>query len=249
MNASLRTLASVTSRLALALGSVTLLAVSCKPSTPAVADPGTSTAATPSPATGQEFLVGEWVSSWIHVELTSAGGTPLERVVDVKEDAWEETFKRTPLHTLYRADGTYYWNYYENDSLVTGPVGFWSIKGDSMFQHDTTMAANDMAYKLIQVNDSLVELRSVVDWEGIRPIPRHRVVHSGTLFVLLPPFTSALLAQAVQEVPLFLETLTAVFQDLHVHGYGFGWFDRVAPGIAPAGQALSAYAMVRQLGV
>ena len=85
---------------------------------------------------------------------------------------------------------------------------------------------------------------------GLRPVPRHRVSHAGTLFVLLPHLTSVLLGRAVQEVPLFLETLTAVFQDLHVHGYGFGWFDRVAPGIAAAGgQPLSAYAMVRQLGV
>jgi GNAT superfamily N-acetyltransferase len=92
--------------------------------------------------------------------------------------------------------------------------------------------------------------RSVLDWDGIRPIPRHRVVHAGTLFVTLPPFTASLLAEAAQQVPLFLETLTAVFQDLHVHGYGFGWFDRVPPAFAaPGGPQLSFYAMVPQLGV
>lgn len=97
--------------------------------------------------------------------------------------------------------------------------------------------------------DEAVE-RSVLDWDGIRPVPRHALAHAGTLFVLLPPLTPALLARAVQEVPLFLETLTAVFQDLHVHGYGFGWFDRLPPPLVPPGTpALSAYAMVRQLGV
>ena len=70
------------------------------------------------------------------------------------------------------------------------------------------------------------------------------------LFVVLPPLTSALLAEAVQKVPLFLETLTAVFQDLHVHGYGFAWFDRVPPELVPPGQlSLSFYAMTRALGM
>ena len=92
--------------------------------------------------------------------------------------------------------------------------------------------------------------RSVLDWDGIRPVPRHRVVHAGMLFVALPPLTSTLLAEAVQKVPLFLETLTAVFQDLHVHGYGFAWFDRVPPELVPPGQpSLSFYAMTRALGM
>jgi GNAT superfamily N-acetyltransferase len=88
--------------------------------------------------------------------------------------------------------------------------------------------------------------RSVLDWEGMLPVPRPPFVYTGTLFVVLPVLTSALLAEAVQSVPMFLETLSAVFQELHVHGYTFAWFDRVPSAAAPP---LSYYAMSRLMGV
>ncbi|MBE3065048.1 MAG: hypothetical protein IMZ69_08530 [Spirochaetes bacterium] len=78
------------------------------------------------------------------------------------------------------------------------------------------------------------------------PVPRPPFVYTGTLFVVLPVLTSALLAEAVQSVPMFLETLSAVFQELHVHGYTFAWFDRVPSAAAPP---LSYYAMSRLMGV
>jgi len=88
--------------------------------------------------------------------------------------------------------------------------------------------------------------RSVLDWEGMRPVPRSPVVYTGALFVVLPVLTGTLLAQTAERVPMFLETLSEVFQGLHLHGYTFAWFDRV-PANTPS--PLSYYAMARLLGI
>ena len=73
------------------------------------------------------------------------------------------------------------------------------------------------------------ETRSVLSWDGGLPIRRPDIVYSGALSVVLPPFTTVTLAQAMQAVPRFLETLYAAFEELFLHGYGFAWFDRL-PG-------------------
>jgi GNAT superfamily N-acetyltransferase len=71
------------------------------------------------------------------------------------------------------------------------------------------------------------EGRSVLSWDGGLPVRRPGIVYSGALSVVLPPFTTAALAQAMQSVPRFLETLHAAFEELFLHGYGFAWFDRL----------------------
>jgi GNAT superfamily N-acetyltransferase len=97
------------------------------------------------------------------------------------------------------------------------------------------------------LRDEQAREKSVLDWDGMRPVPKKTVVYAGTLFVVLPPLTGSLVAEAVAGVPLFLETLSAVFQELHVHGCAFAWFDRVPPveGAAP----LYYYAMSGLMGV
>ncbi len=73
------------------------------------------------------------------------------------------------------------------------------------------------------------EPRSVVSWDGGLPVRRPDVVYAGALSVVLPPFTTATLAHAMQSVPRFLDTLYAAFEELCLHGYGFAWIDRL-PG-------------------
>jgi GNAT superfamily N-acetyltransferase len=75
--------------------------------------------------------------------------------------------------------------------------------------------------------------RSVVTWDGGLPVRRPGTVYSGALSVVLPPFTTATLSQAVQGVPRFLETLYAAFEELFLHGYGFSWFARLDPAADP----------------
>ncbi len=71
-----------------------------------------------------------------------------------------------------------------------------------------------------------VATRSVVKWEGGRPVAHRGLVFSGTLTVLLPPLGNSSLARAVDTVPGFLETMYDAFERLYLHGYQFAWFDR-----------------------
>jgi GNAT superfamily N-acetyltransferase len=92
-----------------------------------------------------------------------------------------------------------------------------------------------------------VASRSVLSWDGGLPLRRPGTVYSGPLAVVLPPFTTATLTQAMQSVPRFLETLHAAFEELFLHGYGFAWFDRL-PG-APEGRPAWYYVMTRSFAV
>jgi hypothetical protein len=157
--------APVATTLFLVFGAFLLLAVSCKPSATPPPQADTTAVQGPLPLDPDKVMIGEWVNQWLHVELTTAGGTPLERVVDVREENWVETFKRTPLHTHYTPDHTFYWEYFEKDSLIKGPVGSWSIVGDSIIHVDTTGNGNNFHYKLIVHSDSLIEFRTMVDWD------------------------------------------------------------------------------------
>lgn len=100
------------------------------------------------------------------------------------------------------------------------------------------------------------EQRSVLSWDGGLPVRRPELVYSGALSVVLPPFTTATLAQAMQAVPRFLETLHAAFEELFLHGYGFAWFDRLpaSPGGPTAdrdhgGRLFWYYVMTRSFAV
>jgi GNAT superfamily N-acetyltransferase len=93
---------------------------------------------------------------------------------------------------------------------------------------------DDPLAKPLDLRDDEIEARSVLDWEGTRPVPRSGMMYSGPLSVTLPELTANGLADAVTGVPRFLEILYAVFDTLFVHGYGFAWFDRVAEAGGPA---------------
>src|SRR5208337_335519 len=87
--------------------------------------------------------------------------------------------------------------------------------------------------------------RSVIDWEGVRPLPRQKVVYSGPLSVLLPELTRDALVEADARDAGFLATLYQVFHALFLHGYDFAWFDRLPPFAAPPGGPRCYYIMRR----
>jgi len=76
---------------------------------------------------------------------------------------------------------------------------------------------------------------SVVEWDGGRPTLRSHLVYSGPLAVLLPDLDGDSLARARERDTGFIATLYSAFHSLHIHGYGFAWFDRLpAAGTPPA---------------
>ena len=91
--------------------------------------------------------------------------------------------------------------------------------------------------------------RSVIDWEGVRPLPRRKVVYSGPLSLLLPELTSDSLVEADRRDPSFLSTLYQVFHGLFLHGYDFAWFDRLPPSASPPGGPRCYYIMRRVLAL
>lgn len=92
---------------------------------------------------------------------------------------------------------------------------------------------SDPLFKPLDLRDDEVETKSVLDWQGLSPLPRQGISYSGALSVILPDLSRPALAEAMRCVPGFLDTLSAVFSALHRHGYGFAWFDRLAGGGPP----------------
>jgi hypothetical protein len=80
----------------------------------------------------------------------------------------------------------------------------------------------------LDLREDQVQERSVLDWEEGRPTPRAHLVYSGPLSLVLPDLDSDALAEAQRRDPGFIATLYAAFHALHVHGYGFAWFDRLS---------------------
>ncbi len=92
---------------------------------------------------------------------------------------------------------------------------------------------DDTLFKPLDLRDDEVGRKNVLQWDGLVPSPRKGVIYSGPLAVILPPFSTLELAEAVGGVPGFLETIHDVFHELHHHGYGFAWFDRTQVDGAP----------------
>jgi GNAT superfamily N-acetyltransferase len=91
--------------------------------------------------------------------------------------------------------------------------------------------------------------RSVIDWAGMRPVPRRKIAYSGPLSILLPDLTSDALVDADMRDPLFLSTLYQVFHTLFLHGYDFAWFDRLSPSAALTDGPRCYYVMKRVLAL
>lgn len=87
----------------------------------------------------------------------------------------------------------------------------------------------------LDLREDEVRERSVLDWKGGSPSPRARIVYSGPLSLVLPDLDSDALAEAVRQDPGFIPTLYSAFHALHVHGYGFAWFDRLSDSTDEAG--------------
>jgi GNAT superfamily N-acetyltransferase len=104
---------------------------------------------------------------------------------------------------------------------------------------------DDPLARALDLMEEDVAARSVLDWVAGRPVPRARVTYSGPLSVLLPDLDGESLAAAEERDPAFLPTLHDVFHALHVHGYGFAWFDRLSDARDQPGQPTCYYIMKR----
>ena len=108
---------------------------------------------------------------------------------------------------------------------------------------------DDPLARPLDLGDDEVIPRSVVAWEAGRPV-RRAVAYSGPLSVLLPDLDAEALSSAALSTPSGsdpdgITLLHSLFHDLHVHGYGFAWFDELPVRLAPAGTPRWYYVMKR----
>jgi hypothetical protein len=96
----------------------------------------------------------------------------------------------------------------------------------------------------LDLREDQVRERSVLDWNEGRPMPRAPLVYSGPLSLVLPDLDADALAEAQRRTPGFVATLYSAFHALHVHGYGFAWFDRLS---VPTGDAGAWYYVMKRI--
>jgi hypothetical protein len=106
---------------------------------------------------------------------------------------------------------------------------------------------DDPLAKPFDLREDEVAGRSVLEWVDGQPVAREHVTYSGPLSVLLPDLDSESLGESSRQHPGFLPTLYAAFHALHVHGYGFAWFDRLSGGTGPPDAPRFYYLMRRTM--
>jgi len=87
---------------------------------------------------------------------------------------------------------------------------------------------DDPLAKPLDLRDDEIPSRSVLLWRDGVPVTRKDIKFVGPLSLLLPELDAERIAAEGRRVPDFLETIYGAFHALHLHGYGFAWFDRLS---------------------
>ncbi|HTZ50377.1 MAG TPA: hypothetical protein VMF68_01905 [Spirochaetia bacterium] len=87
----------------------------------------------------------------------------------------------------------------------------------------------------LDLRDEEVPDRCLVSWESGRPVMREDLRFSGPLCVALPDLDSEDLSRLSDRQPEVIAILHDAFRALHLHGYEFAWFDRLAGAARPGG--------------
>ncbi len=106
---------------------------------------------------------------------------------------------------------------------------------------------DDPLAKPLDLSDEEIPSRSVLSWREGAPVAREGIKYAGPLSVLLPELDTETIAAESRRVPSFLATVHEAFHALHVHGYGFAWFDRLTDEKRPAGAPPFYYLMRRTM--
>jgi hypothetical protein len=104
---------------------------------------------------------------------------------------------------------------------------------------------DDPLARPLDLREDEVAERSVLEWNGGRPNLRSGLVYSGPLSVLVPDIDAAALTRIRRQDPDVIATVYSAFHSLHIHGYGFAWFDKLSPAAAPGEPSYWYYVMNR----
>jgi len=114
----------------------------------------------------QHPLVGEWVNTYLRVDMHTYKNSDTTRIMEADESNWEQKLKAKTIHSFYRADGSYN-SVHRNlkDSIVYNPAGVWSTKADSLYMTDTFPKHGIKYVYKYKINKSIAEFWGTEDFD------------------------------------------------------------------------------------
>jgi hypothetical protein len=105
-------------------------------------------------------LVGEWSNLYLRITMNNGS------VMEADSSNWETRLGIKPIHTFFKADGSYYSEYRNlQDSLVRRPSGTWIIEGDSLSMNEATPQTAVYKFKL-EITADIATFSGLIDFDG-----------------------------------------------------------------------------------
>ena len=107
-----------------------------------------------------EALTGEWYNLYVHVKLSN--GAEME----ADSTNWESRLQIKPIHTFFKADGSYH-SIYRNlaDSIVRQVAGTWDVEGDTLIMRQNTPTAEFMKLH-VTIKKGVATFKGMIDFDG-----------------------------------------------------------------------------------
>lgn len=114
----------------------------------------------------REQLVGQWRNLTMHLKVVDAANPANNKIYDYNEKNWEDSLKIRPIHTYFKADNSFYSEYYNlKDSLVFRQSGKWALEGRHLtFYYEKPKA--DTLHFTVGIKDNVATFHGLVDWSG-----------------------------------------------------------------------------------
>ncbi|MES1249195.1 MAG: hypothetical protein ABUL46_00850, partial [Chitinophaga rupis] len=114
----------------------------------------------------REQLIGQWRNLTLHLKVLDAANPVNNKVYDYDEKNWEDSLKIRPIHTYFKANNSFYSEYYNlKDSLVFRQSGKWALEGDHLtFFYEKPKT--DTLYFTVGIKDKVATFHGWVDWNG-----------------------------------------------------------------------------------
>jgi hypothetical protein len=109
-----------------------------------------------------QALVGEWSNLELRITMNNGAGP----IMAADSSNWAERLGIKPIHTFFKADGSYYSEYRNlQDSLVRRPSGTWTVEGDSLIMQE--LRPQTAVYKFrLTIQKDVATFTGLIDFDG-----------------------------------------------------------------------------------
>ncbi|HRI77959.1 MAG TPA: hypothetical protein PLR06_00360 [Cyclobacteriaceae bacterium] len=113
----------------------------------------------------KDTLVGEWRNIYLRIAINEMSEKDSVRITECDSTNWEAMLKIKPIHTFFKADGSYRSDYYTlKDSLFMSNTGTWTIIGDTLTMNQLTPKPG--VYKLkTTVKERVATFEGMIDFD------------------------------------------------------------------------------------